>query len=350
MRVALTGGDGYLGRVVADALLARGWQVRCLDSGLFDACGFPHATAQAAVVPVRRDIRDLSPEDFDGCAAVVHLAGLSNDPLGELCPELTFAINHFGAVRAAETARAAGVGTFIAASSCSVYGASGDDVLDEGSPTAPVTAYARAKLAMEQSLASLATDTFAPVFLRPATVYGLSPRLRFDLVVNNLTAWAAATGTVRLKSDGTAWRPIVHVRDVARAIAAIVELPAHETRLQVLNVVDSAANFRVRDLAAMVAAAIPGTRIETAPDALRDARNYRVGGAKLAALIGPGWASANPEAEIAAMHHAFTAAGVTVAEFEGPRYQRLAHLKARLAAGELTPDLYPSGREGAATA
>lgn len=341
MQVAVTGGAGYLGRKICDELIGRGWQVTSLDTGLFAGCILPGETGPGPAT-VRRDIRDVTPADFDGFAAVVHLAGLCNDPLGDLDPDLTMAINHAAAVRVAGCARDAGVRRMVCASSCSVYGAAGEDLLVETSACAPVTPYARAKLEMERDIAALATASFVPVFLRPATVYGLSPAIRFDLVVNNLVAWALATGEVRLKSDGAAWRPILHVDDVASAFASCLAAAEAEVGLGVFNLVDTGANFRVREIAETIAAELPGTVLRIAPDALRDRRNYRVSGRKLARVLGPAWPRRDLRYGIAELATSLRAHPVPAGDFEGSRFQRLAHLRAAIASRAVSADLRPA--------
>ena len=347
MRVVVTGGAGYLGRVICAELAGRGILVRSLDSGLFRRCLFPHPGAPHGVEWAARDIRDVTPADFEGFHAVIHLAGLCNDPLGDLDPALTMAINHRAAVRVGDCARAAGVGRMVCASSCSVYGASGEELLTEASPTAPVTAYARAKLRMEEDIAALAGGGFAPVFLRPATVFGAAPGIRFDLVVNNLVAWAMATGEVRLKSDGMAWRPIVHVADVARAFALCLTAPLEAVRGQVFNLVDTAANYRVRDIARIVAGELPGTRVAVDDGARRDRRNYRVDGGKLGALLGPGWPRHDLRFGIGELRQMLADAPTGAEAFEGRRFERLAHLRAMLESGEVDAALRPRVSPGA---
>ncbi|MRR36346.1 SDR family oxidoreductase, partial [bacterium] len=223
MRVLVTGHYGYIGTVLVPMLLEKGHEVVGLDSDLFAQSTFGEGIVD---VPwIRKDIRDAEAGDLRGIDAVMHLAALSNDPLGDLNPDLTYEINHRASVRLAALAKQAGIGRFIFSSSCSNYGAGGEDLLTEQSPFNPVTPYGISKVRVEKDVAGMADDAFSPVFLRNATAFGVSPRLRFDLVLNNLVAWAFATGRVFIKSDGTPWRPIVHIADIARAFIAVLEAP-----------------------------------------------------------------------------------------------------------------------------
>ncbi len=337
MRVLVTGHLGYVGTVLTPLLTAAGHAVTGLDTDFFRACGFgPQPPAPAGVI---KDVRDVEPADLDGFDAVIHLAGLCNDPLGDLDPDITMAINHQAAVRLAEIARERGVPRFVAASSCSVYGAAGEDWLDEDAGFNPVTAYAESKLRMERDIGALADDRFTPVFLRAATVYGVSPRIRFDLVINNLTAWAHATGVVLLKSDGAAWRPVLHVEDMARAFVAALEAPAERVHNRAFNVGASIDNYRVRELAEAVRAGVPGARLEQVDAPLHDRRSYRVNCDRIAATLPgarPRWRPADGIRELA---EAFAALAPTSEEFEGVRYQRLAHLRHLRASGALDATL-----------
>ena len=336
MRVLLTGHDGYIGTVMAPALRAAGHEVHGLDSGLFAACAF--GPQPPAVPASRADVREVTPEALDGFDAVVHLANLSNDPLGNLDPDLTFAVNHRATVRLAETAREAGVGRFVFASSCSLYGAAGQDAVAETAPFNPVTPYGEAKVLAERDLGPLATDSFAPVFMRNATVYGASPRLRFDLVVNNLTAWAVATGEVRMKSDGSPWRPLVHVQDVCSAFLRALEAPREAVSGEAFNVGAAAENYRIREVAEIVGEEVPGTRVTFAKGASPDTRSYRVAFDKITDRLGwrPQWTVRYGVREV---RDALAGLDLPPEAFEGPRYSRIAHLQAHLDAGRLAPDL-----------
>jgi nucleoside-diphosphate-sugar epimerase len=307
------------------------------DSDIFERCTFGDGIAE--IPTIRKDIRDASVKDLEGFDAVLHLAGLSNDPLGDLNPQLTFDINHLASVRLAELAKQAGVSRFIFSSSCSNYGAGGEDLLTEESPFNPVTPYGMSKVRVEQDVAKLASDRFSPTFLRNATAFGVSPRLRFDLVLNNLVAWAYATGRVFIKSDGTPWRPIVHIEDISRAFLAVLEAPRDLVHNEAFNVGRNEDNYRVRELADIVKETVPGTEIEYAADAGPDKRCYRVDCSKIRRVLPsfePVWNARLGAEELFAIYQKI---GLTVDEFEGIRYKRIAHIRALLAEGLLNEDL-----------
>ncbi len=329
MRILVTGHKGYIGTVLAPLLLDAGHAVHGLDSDLFEACSFD-PDGLVAVPEVRKDLRDVTREDVEGYDAVVHLANLSNDPLGNLDPDLTYAINHRATVRLAALARDAGVERFVFASSCSLYGAAGQDAVTETAPFNPVTPYGTAKVIAERDIAPLASEAFSPVFLRNATVYGVSPRLRFDLVVNNLTAWAVATGAIRMKSDGTPWRPLVHVEDVSRAVLAALEAPREAVHNQAFNVGSSEENYQIRDVARIVGEVVPGCDVAFADGASPDARSYRVSFEKIRDRLGfeTRWTVRDGAAQVYA---ALAGLGLQPEDFEGPRFSRIAHLKALVA-------------------
>jgi len=312
-------------------LVSRGHKVLGIDTNLYEKCTFGEKIP--TLPTVFRDIRDLGTEDLKGFDAVAHLAGLSNDPLGDLDPGLTEEINHRASVQLAELAKAAGVGRFVFSSSCSNYGAAGDDMLTEESAFNPVTPYGISKVKVEQDVRPLADKTFSPVFLRSATAYGVSPRLRFDLVLNNLVAWAYATGRIYLKSDGTPWRPIVHIEDISRAFCAAIEAPRELVHNQAFNVGRSEENYRIRELAVIVGETVPGCRIEFAPDAGPDKRCYRVDCTKIESLLPgfePKWNARRGAQEL---YKAYQEHHVTVQDFEGPRYKRIDHIKELIHSG-----------------
>lgn len=278
MHVLVTGHLGYVGPSVIAELKGAGHRVTGLDVGYFRECLDPATRPREVDAEICADIRDFEPRFLTGIDAIVHLAGLSNDPLGQLVPELTAAINHAATVRLARSARAAGVRRFIFASSCSLYGAAGDAsrALDEGAELRPVSAYAVSKVACERDLQLLAGEDFVPVFLRFATAFGVSPRMRFDLVLANLTAWARTTGIIKVLSDGTPWRPLVHLADMAMAIRCAIEAPAETVRGRPFNIGRPDNNVRVRDIAQIVRRQVPNSRIEITGETGGDPRSYRV--------------------------------------------------------------------------
>lgn len=337
MRILVTGSQGYIGTVLVPMLLNLGHDVTGLDSDLFEACTFGEGVPDIRVI--KKDIRDVEASDVEGFDAVLHLAGLSNDPLGDLNPELTFEINHRAAVRLAELCKAKGVSRYIFASSCSNYGAAGENMVNEESQLNPVTPYGVAKVLVEQDVAKLADDRFTPVYLRNATAYGVSPRLRFDLVLNNLVAWAYTTGLVYIKSDGTPWRPIVHIEDISRAFIATLDAPKDAVHNQAFNVGINTENYRIREIADVVKETVPGCRIEYAADGGPDKRCYRVECSKLPKAVPgfkPQW---NVRKGAQELYEAYKRIGLTLEEFEGPKYQRIAHIKQLLSTGRLQDDL-----------
>ncbi|HEV7265011.1 MAG TPA: SDR family oxidoreductase [Falsiroseomonas sp.] len=345
MRILITGHLGYIGTVAVPLFLERGHEVTGCDTDLFRGSTFGHGIGAAAEVPdLGLDIRDLRPEHLAGFDAVVHLAGLSNHPLGSRDPAVTDAINHRAAVQVARAAKLAGVPRFAFSSSCANYGAAGEALIDESAPFAPLLPYGQSKVDAERGILALADSAFSPVILRNATAFGLSPRIRFDLVVNNLTAWAFSTGEVLLKSDGTPWRPLVHVEDISRAFLAVCEAPREQIHAEAFNIGATWANQRVMDIARIVAGVVPETEIRFAPGAGPDRLNYRVSGDKFVQRFPHAAPRRAVRESVEELLAAYSDVRPAPEEFEGPRYQRLAHLNALIAAGQVTPDLRPRQR------
>jgi nucleoside-diphosphate-sugar epimerase len=337
MRILVTGSRGYIGSVLVPMLLKDGHEVVGFDTDYFSRCTFAGALSEIPTHMV--DVRDVQESVLEGCGAVIHLAGLSNDPLGDYKPTLTAEINYRASVRLATIAKQAGVKRFLFASSCSNYGAAGDNFLTEQAAFNPVTPYGVSKVMVERDLQKLADDRFSPVYLRASTAYGLSPRIRFDLVVNNLTAWAFTTGRVYLKSDGSPWRPIVHVEDISRAYIAALHAPRELVHNQAFNVGTTSENYQIRELAELVREIVPGCRVEYASDAGPDKRCYRVDCNLIARTLHgfkPQWTARKG---IQQLYEAYKTLGLKLEEFEGPKFMRIAHIKELVNEGKLDNEL-----------
>jgi nucleoside-diphosphate-sugar epimerase len=336
MKILLTGHEGYIGAVAGPMFQQAGHDVVGLDTNLFTECDF--GAAPQKMSSIQKDIRDLNPSDLKGFDAVVHLAALSNDPLGNLERQLTYDINHLASVRLAELAKAAGVGRFVFSSSCSTYGAAGDEHLDESATPNPVTAYAESKVWVERDVARLADDKFSPVFMRNATAYGASPRLRLDIVLNDFVAAAFTTGKIVIKSDGTPWRPIVHIRDIIAAMISVLDAPRETVHNQSFNVGQTDENYRISELATIVTETVPGSRAEYAPGGGPDKRCYRVSCEKIRKVLPsfqPQWTARKGAQELYA---AYQAAGLTAADIPR-RYIRLNQIQKLMDAGQLDQSL-----------
>lgn len=342
MRVLVTGNNGYIGTILGPMLLEYGHEVIGYDTDLYERCTFAETVPD--IKTIRKDIRDIEKHELEGLDAVIHLAGLSNDPLGDYRAELTEEINEKASVNLARFAKSAGVKRFLFASSCSNYGASGSEFLTEEAPFNPVTPYGRSKVQAERALSQMADENFSTTYLRASTAYGLSPRIRFDLVVNNLTAWAFTTGSVFLKSDGTPWRPIVHVEDIARAYIAVLHAPRELVHNAAFNVGMTTENYQIREIAEIVKEVVPNCEISFAPDAGPDIRCYRVDCSKIARTLHefkPQWTARRG---IKQLYDAFKRTGLTLEDFEGAKYKRIAHIKYLIAEGFLDENLRWNGK------
>jgi len=344
VRVLVTGSQGYIGTVLTPLLISEGHEVTGLDSDLYRQCTYGDSMPDIPLI--RKDIRDVEAGDLEGHDAIIHLAALSNDPLSDLNPQLTFDINHKAAVRLALLAKGVGIGRFLFSSSCSTYGAAGDDMLNEEAKFNPVTPYGLSKVLVERDVSAMADDTFSPTFLRNATAYGVSPRMRFDLVLNNLMAWAFTTGKVYLKSDGTPWRPIVHIEDISRAFLAMLNSPREVIHNKSFNVGVNQENYRISELAEIVRETVPGCKVEYATDAGPDKRCYRADFSKYEMAF-PGyplrWDARKGAQQLYDSYGNFR---FSHSEFEGPRYKRIDHIKMLIREGRIDENLRWKGIQG----
>ena len=337
MKVLVTGSQGYIGTILVPILIQKGHEVIGLDTDYYKRCTFSAEVPENNFIKI--DIRDIQREDIEGFDAIIHLAGLSNDPLGDYRPELTKDINEKASVRLAMLAKEAGIKRFLFASSCSNYGSAGSDFLDEEASFNPVTPYGISKVQVEAALSEMADDDFSPTYLRASTAYGLSPRLRFDLVANNLTAWAFTTGKVYLKSDGTPWRPIVHVEDIALAYIAVLHAPRDVVHNEAFNVGTTTENYQIKEIAEIVQDIVPNCKVDYAPDAGPDKRCYRVNCDKIARCLHefkPQWTARRG---IEQLYNEYKKVGLTLDEFEGPKYMRIAHIKSLIDKKQLSENL-----------
>ena len=346
MRVLVTGHKGYIGAIMVPMLQAEGFEITGLDNDLFEGCIFGDQSTSGCIpnVPyIRKDIRDVELSDLRGFDAVVHLCALSNDPLGYFNPEMTLEINFEASVRLAKLAKKAGVQRYLFSSSCSVYGASSANIVAEESKLNPVSPYGISKARGEHAISRLADSKFSPTFLRSATAYGVSPMLRFDLVLNNLVAWAYAAGVVLLKSDGTAWRPIVHIQDISRAFVAVLKASLDLVHNQIFNVGITEENYRIREIAEIAKETVPNAEIKYTKDAVADKRSYRVDFSKIAKMLPefkPQW---NAHLGAKQLYESYKKVGIKIEDFEGPRYKRITYLENSVTNGHLDNTLRRRG-------
>ncbi len=347
MRVLVTGNKGYIGTAMVPMLQEAGHEVVGLDSDLY--CNSLYGPKLDQVIEITKDVRDAEKDDLKGFDAIVHLAGLSNDSLGDLNPELTYDINYHASIRLAEISKAVGVSRFVFASSCSNYGAAGDDIKDENGELNPITPYAISKVLVERDLRGLADDSFSPVFMRNATAYGVSPKMRFDLVVNNLTAWAYTTGQVLLKSDGKPWRPLVHIEDISRAVIAVLDAPKEAIHNQAINIGMDSENYQIFQLAEFVKSIVPNCEIKFAEGAEPDQRNYRVTFAKYRQMFSKYPLRWTVSRGIRQIYDSYRTFGLQKDVYEGPKYKRVAQIKQLLSTGQLDETLRWRTRRDAGT-
>jgi nucleoside-diphosphate-sugar epimerase len=331
MRVLVTGHQGYLGTVMVPILQDAGHDVTGLDTGFFADCVLGPAPTDPP--GMRVDLRDVTRTQLEGFEAVIHLAALSNDPLGALAPQITYDINHHASVRLARLAKDAGVRRFLYASTCSVYGAAGEDLVTEDAPLRPLTAYAESKVRVEDDVAAIADESFTPVFLRNATAFGFSPRLRADIVLNNLVGHAVLTGDVRVLSDGTPWRPLVHARDIAVGFLIALEAPVDKVHCRAYNIGTETNNLTVAEIAQAVVDVVPGAKLLITGESGADPRSYRVNFSAFRDALGfeAKWSIPDGAAEL---YNEYTSAGLTADDF-AKKFTRLPHLESLRARGVL---------------
>ena len=337
MRVLVTGHNGYIGSVLVPILEQTGHDVVGLDSDLFAPCLFGELGYE--VQSIQKDVRDIETRDLVGFDAVIHLAAVCNDPVGNLNPQVTYDINHIASLRVAKKAKEAGVERFLFASSCSLYGKAGDEMLDESAGFAPVTAYGRSKVLAERDISTLADDSFTPTYLRNATAFGASPRLRADVVVNNLVGYAHTTGEILIQSDGTPWRPLVHVEDITAAFLAVLAAPRELVHDEAFNVGASTENYRIRELAEIVEQVVPGARASFAEGGGPDKRSYQVDCSKIARVLPDFEAKWTVRRGVEQLYEAYARNQMTFDEFTGTRYLRINRVRELQEAGRLGDDL-----------